>query len=87
MDMEVNKAHCTALIYDPGEKPAFSKPVKLISASAGVSCIYAKEKTDFVPIPPLSGFSPATNNLTNSIEPPSPYESSYYRILVLVDFD
>jgi hypothetical protein len=85
MDVEMNKAHCFALVEDSGEKPIFSELVKLIYAIAGISCTYTKEKAYFFFIPPLSGFSPRIKDLLDFIETFSPNEGGYYGILILVD--
>ena len=87
MDMEVNKTHLSASIEDSGEKPLFPKLAKLIGAGAAASRIYPKEKRHCFFVPPLRRFSPTVENLQHSIETLSPYESSYSRILVAMDFD
>jgi hypothetical protein len=85
--MEVNKAHCLALVEDSGDKPVFAELIKLIYAIAGVSRTYTKEKAHFFFIPPLSGLSPRIKNLLDSVEALSPDEGGYHGILVLVDSD
>jgi hypothetical protein len=81
------KPMTTTSIEDSGEKPLSPKLIKLISSSARVLCIHTDEKTHRFTIPPFRRFSPPTNNIKDSIEPLPPNEGSYYRIVVLMDFD
>jgi hypothetical protein len=81
------KPMATASVEDSGEKPPFPELIKLISPGARVLCIHADEKTHRFAVPPIGRFSPPTDDIKDSVETPPPDKGSYYRAVVLVDFD
>ena len=81
------KPMTTTSIKDSGEKPLLSELIKLISSGARVLRIHTDEKAHRFTVPPVRRFSPPANNIKDSIETLPPDEGSYYRAVVLMDFD
>ena len=81
------KSMTATSIEDSGDKPLSPKLIKLISPGARVLCIHTDAKTHRFTVPPFGRFSPPTDNIKDSVETLPPDEGSYYRIVVLVNFD
>jgi len=69
------------------EKPLFIQLAELVSPYTCISGVNTDEETYFFLIPPFGRLSPPTDNSKNSIEALSPYEGSYRRVPISLDFD
>jgi len=65
----------------------FRRDCKAHKSRCSSFCIHTDEKTHRLGIPPFGRLSSPMDNFKDSIETLSPYEGSYHRILILVDFN